>query len=689
MMMSASASNGRREEEEDVNMMVDEEQEDDKEQDNHKEEEGIEQTQGYGLYRPPESTYASSQKGEGLYGPQSKESETLLEYIFKLTKTQKEKLYRNSWATQTILQALPPLCQQIIMRLLLITAPVHKSFLLRWMKQTKKRSDTQMKNGVEEQGKENTDKGKREEPNTQMENAIERLVDLNILLRSDKENPQTAYDYEGNPLEQTADAISLTEDFRVSVKDILLRMHSTPWQNEQEQLLEVLSANDFPSIEWIEREAAKRWYNVLEFLLGEENKQSPDPHVVNLLLSTELIASRKKHSKSSHSQSNKLEESVDESALYEKYLEKRNQELKKVLRGGPVYITRKGYRFLLEDVGVQLWTFISEYVQTAGARGMAPNDILAFLFRLGYCKLGVPYPVSVLTPLERILLKDLSSLGMVYLTLDHSNQRELFYVTSLAIALTHPSSDEMHSGDSQDEESHNHAAAGETRVGGELAKGGFKAVVEEEEGKKHSAPTAHRVTGVMEALRNMPSAISMELIVEKNFKIFAYTTRELHVSLLSLFAKVDALLPDIVVAKLTRRSVGHALDMGITADQIIHFLSQRVHREMAKYNLSIPNNVEDQLHIWERERTRVKYHDATLLSGFASKKQFFSVRGHCHHIGCLLRSNEENQILVVKPESVQDVLGFMEHADAGDDEPSEEEDDYLEYASEESEDEVY
>lgn len=166
-------------------------------------------------------------------------------------------------------------------------------------------------------------------------------------------------------------------------QDILSRVHSTPWQQEQDQLLQQLDSRNFPTIGVIEQEAAKRWYKVLEFLLGESQTQSPDPHFVNLLLSTGLIASGKKHSKSPASHNNELDSSIDESDNYEKYLKKRNQELQKVLRGGPVYITKKGYRFLLEDVGVQLWTFISEYVQTAGARGMAPNDILAFLFRLG------------------------------------------------------------------------------------------------------------------------------------------------------------------------------------------------------------------------------------------------------------------------------------------------------------------
>lgn len=233
-----------------------------------------------------------------------------------------------------------------------------------------------------------------------------------------------------------------------------------------------------------------------------------------------------------------------------------------------------------------------------------------------------------------------------------------FYVTSLAVALTHPS-DKSSDGDSY-EDQYVDSSLNEIRVGGDLAKGGFKAVIKEEQGRNTRRETGARtVSGVMEALKRMPSAIKMELIVEKNFKIFAYTRKQLHISLLSLFAKIDALLPNVVVAKLTRKNVGHALDMGITADQIIHFLRRRVHHEMTKNKLSIPDNVEDQLHIWERERTRMKFKEATLLGSFANKSQFNAVGSYCQGIGVLLRMNKEKQLLAIEPSSVEDVVDFM------------------------------
>ena len=158
----------------------------------------------------------------------------------------------------------------------------------------------------------------------------------------------------------------------------MCRAHATPWQKEQNELLQDLGKFDVPSVHWIEQEAAKRWHNVMEFLLGEST-QSPPPDIIKLLVSTGLLASGKQF------QGKKADQKPDKYAFssYEDYLKQRNKEIKTIISGGSFYITHKGYRFLLEDVGVQLWTFISEYVRTSNSRGIAADQVLAFLFRLG------------------------------------------------------------------------------------------------------------------------------------------------------------------------------------------------------------------------------------------------------------------------------------------------------------------
>ena len=70
----------------------------------------------------------------------------------------------------------------------------------------------------------------------------------------------------------------------------------------------------------------------------------------------------------------------------------------------------------------------------------------------------------------------------------------------------------------------------------------------------------------------------------------------------------------MVVGRLTRDSVRHALYNGITALQIVEFLSKHVHKQM-KMNMKsgksvLPENVMDQIYLWEvRTITHLTYYD--------------------------------------------------------------------------------
>jgi transcription initiation factor TFIIH subunit 4 len=63
-------------------------------------------------------------------------------------------------------------------------------------------------------------------------------------------------------------------------------------------------------------------------------------------------------------------------------------------------------------------------------------------------------------------------------------------------------------------------------------------------------------------------------------------------------------LPDMVVATLTRRSVLTAMRKGLSAGLIEHFLRAHVHPSARV--LGVPENVTDQLHLWEREQRCVE-----------------------------------------------------------------------------------
>lgn len=58
------------------------------------------------------------------------------------------------------------------------------------------------------------------------------------------------------------------------------------------------------------------------------------------------------------------------------------------------------------------------------------------------------------------------------------------------------------------------------------------------------------------------------IIVETNYRIYAYTDSTLQISILSLFINMQTRFANMVVGLLTRDSVREALGRGITADQV-------------------------------------------------------------------------------------------------------------------------
>ena len=64
---------------------------------------------------------------------------------------------------------------------------------------------------------------------------------------------------------------------------------------------------------------------------------------------------------------------------------------------------------------------------------MDPVDVLSFLFTLGSLELGIPYSTSNLTPTQLHMLDDLSDFGLVF---RDSPTSALYYPTRLATTLT-------------------------------------------------------------------------------------------------------------------------------------------------------------------------------------------------------------------------------------------------------------
>merc|ERR1711860_8275 len=90
------------------------------------------------------------------------------------------------------------------------------------------------------------------------------------------------------------------------------------------------------------------------------------------------------------------------------------------------------------------------------------------------------------------------------------------------------------------------------------------------------------------------------IVVETNYRIYAYTNSDLQVSLIGLFAQPLFRFPNLCVSLITRDSVRQAFKGGITATQIVRFLRMHVHKCQAEEKTKakqavIPPTVIDQV----------------------------------------------------------------------------------------------
>ena len=212
----------------------------------------------------------------------------------------------------------------------------------------------------------------------------------------------------------------------------------------------------------------------------------------------------------------------------------------------------------------------------------------------GRCKVidpeeGPPQPPAATRVLGNALIGLLSTaLEGKQRCLDEAWDVRRFYPSSLAVLLTRPPGLETDGGSATSSSS----TTSKVMLG--EAQGSATAL-------KSSGAAFSGTAGVRDFLRGRGERLLV--IVEKNFRVYAYTRDDLHVDLLALYCKVghpvtqngrhaggtfvcnplqvDMRMPDVVVATLTRRSVVSAMQKGMGAALIVHFLRARVHPAVA------------------------------------------------------------------------------------------------------------
>jgi transcription initiation factor TFIIH subunit 4 len=266
---------------------------------------------------------------------------------------------------------------------------------------------------------------------------------------------------------------------------------------------------------------------------------------------------------------------------------------------------------------------------------------------LSFCRVGNSYPVSQLTPIQLQLMMEFSHLGIIYRA---SPQSPRFYPTQIAVNIIIGSGTATHKLKSLNsltpEYSEDTPTPPLTSSSSLLP-------------TNQSAPSATSAAAAA-TTSTVPSAnlSGLELIVETNFQVVAYFTSDLHLAMLSLFVDNRGLvrLPNMALGQITRDSIKSALKMGIKASQIINFMKIHTHSNLSHRQPLIPENVTDQIKLWESERYRLKLQPSMLLnlteitSGKHLEELYQSLKRYSQEINVLLWFDDQKKCLVVTSE---------------------------------------
>ncbi|KAJ9264363.1 hypothetical protein DTO271D3_2095 [Paecilomyces variotii] len=289
------------------------------------------------------------------------------------------------------------------------------------------------------------------------------------------------------------------------------------------------------------------------------------------------------------------------------------------IRDRRVEITQDGFAFVLQEVNTQVWHILILYVESAEAIGMDPVEVLSFLFLLSSLELGQSYEKAHLSSTQLRTLTDLTDFGIIY---QHSPIAEAtrFYPTRLATTLT-----------------------------------------------SDSSALNNAISGALTTSPGVPSETSSGfIIIETNYRLYAYTSSPLQISLIALFTTLKYRFPNLITGKITRQSVRRAVEMGITADQIISYLATHAHPQMRKHNATkstsntaglppsvLPPTVVDQIRLWQLERDRIKATPGFLFKDFVSLSEYEAPCRYAEEIGVLVwKSDRKRMFFVTRHEQV-------------------------------------
>lgn len=303
---------------------------------------------------------------------------------------------------------------------------------------------------------------------------------------------------------------------------------------------------------------------------------------------------------------------------------------------GIISITQAGFTFLLQEANAQVWTLLLQWLEAADiankrynagdksarGHGLDSVDMLSFLFMLASLELGRAYDTQALTEMRRNMLPDLVDFGLIFIDTNNAGQ---YFPTRLATTLT--------------------SGASALRS----VSSGFDAAINT--GADGGADGSGQSKGF--------------IILETNYRVYAYTSSPLQISVLALFCDLRHRFAGMVTGRLSRPSIRRAIGHGITADQIISYLATHAHEQMHRVAARdgkpvLPPTVVDQIRLWQLENERMRTHKGFLFKEFESQTEYDKVSRYAEEIGVLVWKSDAKQLFFAsRHEQLRDYLKLI------------------------------
>lgn len=271
-------------------------------------------------------------------------------------------------------------------------------------------------------------------------------------------------------------------------------------------------------------------------------------------------------------------------------------------------ITSSGFQFLLQGANAQIWALLLQYLEASDLAGADPVELIHFLFMLGHLELGTAYMTSNLSEFQLSLLQDLVEFGMIW---QEAPGDAKFWPTHMATTLTKGSS------------------------------------------LRNSASKGTSSNDVND------SDMTGFVILETNYKLYAYTSSPLQIAVLELFTDLTSRFPNFCTGQLSRNSIRRALVNGITADQVILYLTSHAHSQMRKSTPLLPPTVVDQIRLWELEKNRLKATTGYLFRDFYKVEEYQEAVKYARDTGVLVYENTAKLFFFVSIEGVSSLTAFI------------------------------